>query len=84
MLDCTGTYTHPNRLGDGGIPAPGETALDERGDRIVRRIPDVAADPDAWAGKTILLVGAGHSAQTAARDLARLAEGALTARPARG
>jgi len=71
VLDCTGTYTHPNRLGDGGIPAPGETALDER---IVRRVPDVAADPEAWAAKTILLVGAGHSAQTAARDLARLAD----------
>ncbi len=71
VLDCTGTYTHPNALGDGGIPAPGETAL---GDQIVRRIPDVAADPKPWAGKTIFLVGAGHSAQTAARDLARLAE----------
>jgi len=73
VLDCTGTYTHPNRLGDGGIPAPGETDLDQRG-RIIRRVPDVGADPDAWAGKTVLLVGAGHSAQTAARDLARLAE----------
>jgi hypothetical protein len=39
----------------------------------VRRIPDVAGDPAAWAGRTILLVGGGHSAQTAARDLARLA-----------
>ncbi len=78
VLDCTGTYTHPNRLGDGGIPAPGELALDDegtRGDRrIVRRVPDVASEAAAWAGKTILLVGAGHSAQTAARDLARLAE----------
>jgi len=71
VLDSTGTYTHPNSLGDGGIPAPGETAA---ADRICRRVPDVAGDPEPWAGRTTLLVGGGHSAQTAARDLARLAE----------
>lgn len=70
VLDCTGTYGHPNWLGDGGIPAPGESANAERIDRM---IPDVAADPGEWAGKTVLLAGAGHSAQTAARDLAELA-----------
>ncbi|NIP57365.1 MAG: FAD-dependent oxidoreductase [Gemmatimonadetes bacterium] len=70
VLDCTGSYTHPNAMGDGGIPAPGERAL---GERIRRTIPDVAADADAWAGQRILVVGAGHSAQTAARDLAELA-----------
>lgn len=71
VLDATGTYTHPNSLGDGGIPAPGETAA---ADRITRRVPDVAGAPEPWAGRTTLLVGGGHSAQTAARDLARLAE----------
>ncbi|HEX6200330.1 MAG TPA: hypothetical protein VF150_08710, partial [Thermoanaerobaculia bacterium] len=70
VLDCTGSLAHPNTLGDAGIPAPGEAVL---GERIVRRIPDVAGDPAAWAGRTILLVGGGHSAQTAARDLAQLA-----------
>jgi len=70
VLDCTGTYSHPNRLGDGGIPAPGESALDGR---VVRSIPDVAAEAAAWAGREILLVGAGHSAQTAAVALAALA-----------
>ena len=70
VLDCTGSLAHPNTLGDGGIPAPGEAAL---GERIVRRVPDVAGDPSPWAGRTTLLVGGGHSAQTAARDLARLA-----------
>jgi hypothetical protein len=70
VLDCTGTYGHPNALGDGGIPAPGESACAER---IERRVPDVAADPGRWAGRTILLTGAGHSAQTAARDLAEFA-----------
>jgi cation diffusion facilitator CzcD-associated flavoprotein CzcO len=67
VLDCTGTYSHPNTLGDGGIPAPGERALDHR---ITRTLPD-ADHPARWKG-TVLLVGAGKSAQTAARDLATL------------
>lgn len=71
VLDCTGTYSHPNATGDGGVPAPGERAA---GDRIVRHLPDVlGAEREAWAGRTVLLVGGGHSAQTAARDLERLA-----------
>ncbi|MDJ0463854.1 hypothetical protein [Streptomyces sp. H27-C3] len=67
VLDCTGTYSHPNTLGPGGIPAPGERTL---ADRITRTLPDTG-DPDRWTG-TVLLVGAGKSAQTAARDLAAL------------
>ncbi|WP_175407550.1 NAD(P)-binding domain-containing protein [Streptomyces sp. TRM64462] len=67
VLDCTGTYSHPNPLGPGGIPAPGERTL---ADRITRTLPDTR-DPARWAG-TVLLVGAGKSAQTAARDLAAL------------
>jgi cation diffusion facilitator CzcD-associated flavoprotein CzcO len=70
LLDTTGTYGHPNSLGDGGIPAPGESAL---GERIERCLPDLQRDAGAWAGRTILLAGGGHSAQTAARDLADLA-----------
>ncbi|MGH3493614.1 MAG: hypothetical protein ACRDQ1_10295 [Sciscionella sp.] len=67
VLDCTGTYGNPNPLGDGGIPALGETALDER---IVRTLPPTD-DPARWRG-TVLLVGAGKSAQTAAQSLAAL------------
>ncbi|MFG3496617.1 hypothetical protein [Streptomyces sp. NPDC047886] len=67
VLDCTGTYGRPNTLGDGGIPAPGERGL---GRRVVRALPAVDG-PGRWAG-TVLLVGAGKSAQTAARDLAAL------------
>ncbi|HEV8629367.1 MAG TPA: flavoprotein [Thermoanaerobaculia bacterium] len=73
VLDCTGTWGHPNTLGDGGIPAPGEERL---AGRISHHIPDVAREGAEWAGRSILLVGAGHSAQTAARDLAALAIGA--------
>ncbi|MBT2429662.1 hypothetical protein J7F02_29680 [Streptomyces sp. ISL-112] len=57
----------PNTLGPGGIPAPGERALAHR---ITHTNPDTG-DPGPWAG-TVLLVGAGKSAQTAARDLAAL------------
>jgi thioredoxin reductase len=67
VLDCTGTYSGPNLLGDGRIPALGEPALD---DQIVREIPRCDDEP-AWQG-TLLLVGAGKSAQTAAAGLARL------------
>ena len=67
VLDCTGSWGNPSPLGDGGIPAQGERALN---DRIARRLPDVAGDPGRWAGRDVLLVGAGNSAQTVARDLA--------------
>jgi 2-polyprenyl-6-methoxyphenol hydroxylase-like FAD-dependent oxidoreductase len=70
VLDCTGTYGNPNALGDGGIPAPGERSFE---DRIERRLPRFEDEQQKWAGKTILLTGAGHSAQTAARELAQLA-----------
>ena len=70
VIDTTGTYSNPNLLGDGGIPAAGELALDGE---VRRDLPNFAQESD-WAGKTILLVGAGHSAQTAVRDLAKLAE----------
>ena len=71
VFDTTGTYGQPNATGDGGIPAPGESSL---GSLVERRIPDVLAHPEGWADRTILLVGNGHSAQTALVDLARLAE----------
>lgn len=70
VIDTTGTYSHPNSLGDGGIPAPGERAF---GAEIRRTIPDFAREAGDWTGRTVLLAGAGHSAQTAVRDLAELA-----------
>lgn len=70
VIDATGTYGHPNSLGDAGIPAPGEQPL---GGEIRRHIPDLGREASDWAGKTVLLAGAGHSAQTAVRDLAALA-----------
>lgn len=70
LLDCTGSYGQANFLGDGGIPAPGELRV---ADWITRKIPDVDREADDWANRRVLLVGAGKSAQTAARDLAELA-----------
>ena len=71
VVDCTGSYALPNALGNGGVPAPGERTLHHR---IQRRIPDLnGGDRALYAGRKILLVGAGKSAQTAARDLADLA-----------
>ena len=76
VLDCSGTYDNPNALGAGGIRAPGEAGASEY---IIRRIPDFEAPllgglAPGWGGQRILLVGAGHSAQTAARDLEGLVE----------
>ena len=69
VIDCSGTWANPNPLGAGGMPAMGETACPE----IMRTIPDVSRDHDL-AGRRVLVVGGGHSAFTAVRDLARLAE----------
>jgi len=73
VIDATGSFGQPNSLGDGGIPAPGERQL---GGEIRRSIPDLARDAADWAGRTVLLAGAGASAQTAARGLAELARAA--------
>ncbi len=79
VIDATGTYATPNRLGDGGIDAVNERAFDRR---IARFLPDLddRAAASEWAGRTILLTGAGHSAQTAAAQLAELARAAPATR----
>jgi len=69
VLDCTGN-SEPNTVGDGGIPAPGEESLEGA---IVRDLPDLARAAGEWAGRAVLLVGAGHSAQTALIGLVELA-----------
>jgi hypothetical protein len=69
VLDCTGNYHNPNPLGRSGIHAPGERSV---ADSIVREVPDVLGNESDWSGKRILVVGAGYSAQTAARDQAEL------------
>jgi hypothetical protein len=73
VIDATGTYGNPNRLGDGGIDAVNERAFE---DRIVRLLPALDEQAREWSGRTILLTGSGHSAQTAARQLAVFARDA--------
>jgi thioredoxin reductase len=63
VIDTTGTFGQPRRMGNGGLPAPGEF---EAGDRIDSRPVDFAARGREFAGRRILLVGGGHSAMTAA------------------
>lgn len=72
VIDASGTWTAPNPLGAGGILAEGEA---ENGDAIAYGIPDVLGrDRAAYAGKAVLVVGAGHSAANVLLDLADLAE----------
>jgi hypothetical protein len=69
VLDCTGTYGQHRWLGDGGIPAPGETAVRAH---IAYGLDDIlGSDRAKYAGKTVLVVGVGHSAAT---TVCRLAE----------
>jgi hypothetical protein len=71
-IDASGTWTTPNPLGAGGLPADGEP---EFSDRIAYGIPDILGrDREAYVGRTTVVVGAGHSAANVILDLARLAE----------
>jgi thioredoxin reductase len=70
VIDASGTWNQPNPLGASGLPALGEGAV---GDRITGGLPDVlGADRDRFAGRRVLVVGAGHSAATSLLALAEL------------
>lgn len=71
VIDATGTWSQPNPLGASGIPALGEAALAAR---IAYGMPDVLGSRRArYAGKRVLVVGAGHSAAGTLLALAQLA-----------
>lgn len=71
VIDCTGVHAQPRPMGRGGISAPGEAACR---DRICYIIEDIlGADRSKYAGKSIVVVGAGVSAATAVLLLAELA-----------
>ncbi|GAA0592809.1 NAD(P)-binding domain-containing protein [Craurococcus roseus] len=70
VLDCSGTWGTPNPVGAHGLPAPGE-----RGGRVAYRIPDpLGRDRADYAGRRVLVIGAGHSAMNVVEALAALAE----------
>jgi thioredoxin reductase len=72
VIDASGTYSIPNPLGSGGLPAFGERAA---ADHIFYGIPDVlGAHRERYTGKRILIVGSGHSAFNALNDLVTLKE----------
>ncbi len=72
VLDCTGTYGNPKWLGDGNIPAIGETAARSH---IAFGLEDILGERKGqYAGRSIVLIGDGYSAATAICALAALAE----------
>ena len=72
ILDCTGTYSTPNWLGDGGLPAIGEIAARQS---IPHGLEDILGEKkDFYAGRSIVLIGGGYSAATTICQLAALAE----------
>jgi cation diffusion facilitator CzcD-associated flavoprotein CzcO len=72
VIDASGTWTRPNPIGAGGLPALGEPQAVAAG-RVVTGLPDVlGTERDRFAGRRVLVVGAGHSAATSLLALAEL------------
>jgi thioredoxin reductase len=79
VIDVSGTWHSPNPAGANGLPAIGE---EEVADRIAYGMPDVLGKERArYAGKTVAVLGAGHSAVGTLTDLATLALEAPGTRP---
>ena len=70
VIDASGTWMTPNPMGASGLPAIGE----EDAVRIRYGIPDVLArERSRYAGRSVMVVGSGHSAANVLLDLADLA-----------
>lgn len=70
VIDASGTWSQPNPLGADGWPATGES---KSKDRIDYGIPDVVGrDRGTYENRSVVVVGAGHSAANALIDLATL------------
>lgn len=79
VIDASGTWHSPNPAGANGLPAIGERAASSR---IAYGMPDVLGKERArYAGRTVAVLGAGHSAVGTLIDLARLAGQAPATRP---
>lgn len=74
VIDASGTWAQPNPIGQAGLPAPGETdAL--RAGFITEPLPEITGTGRArFAGKHVLVVGAGHSAANTLISLSQLAK----------
>lgn len=70
VIDASGTWRSPNPAGAAGVAALGEGEL---GGRISTGIPDVLSkERHRYAGKRVLVIGAGHSAMDSILALQRL------------
>jgi len=70
VIDASGTWRAPNPAGASGVPAQGER---ECAARIRYGIPDVfGAERRRYAGRKVMVIGAGHSAMDSIIGLARL------------
>jgi thioredoxin reductase len=79
VIDASGTWHSPNPAGANGLQAIGEK---QAADKIAYGMPDVLGNDRArYAGKTVAVLGAGHSAIGTLTDLARLAEQAPETKP---
>ena len=71
VIDASGTWHQPNPLGAAGVAAIGETAAAEF---VATGIPDVAgAEVDDYRGRSVAVVGSGHSAQNVVQAMAQIA-----------
>ncbi|WP_104138187.1 FAD-dependent oxidoreductase [Arthrobacter sp. ZGTC131] len=71
VIDASGTWSRRNPLGTSGLPAIGE---DSAAERISAPLPDVTGrERGTFAGRRVLVVGAGHSAANTLISLADLA-----------
>lgn len=74
VIDTSGTWSQPNPIGTNGLPVPGEIAAAKNDPwAIAYGVPDVLGkDAAAYAGRRVLVIGAGHSAANVLLDLAQL------------
>ena len=69
VIDASGSLGDHSPLGSAGVPAIGEERF---GDRIAYGVPDILGQRERYAGKRVLVVGAGHSAMNGLRELVAL------------
>src|SRR5258705_4783260 len=79
VIDASGTWRTPNPLGGNGLTAYGEVEARQSG-RVFDGMPDVTGRlRTQFAGKTVAVVGAGHSAAGTLLALTELADTGTTA-----
>jgi thioredoxin reductase len=79
VIDASGTWHSPNPAGANGLQAIGEK---QAADKIAYGMPDVLGkDRAQYAGRTVAVLGAGHSAIGTLTDLTRLATQAPETKP---